>query len=106
MLKSPLRGLFALSCIVATSSLAAAQQPVSHAQIEALAHNPAVVAAMSACSDDRWRLCAGVMPGGGRIVRCLAAKPNALSPHCRSAMLEAQATITATEAAPPDAPAK
>jgi hypothetical protein len=106
MLMPSARGLLAATCIAVTSSLAAAQPMLSQAQIEALAHNPAVRAAMSACSDDRWRLCAGVMPGGGRIVQCLATDPDALSPRCRSAMLEARASVTAIELAPPDAPPK
>jgi hypothetical protein len=36
-----------------------------------------------ACGPDIARLCRGVPPGGGRIVRCLTTQPAALSPMCR-----------------------
>jgi Cysteine rich repeat len=36
----------------------------------------------SACGGDARALCAGVPPGGGRIIQCLASQPAALSPAC------------------------
>lgn len=36
----------------------------------------------SACGEDVRALCAGVPPGGGRIIECLATQPAALSPAC------------------------
>jgi hypothetical protein len=36
----------------------------------------------SACGEDVRTLCAGVPPGGGRIIQCLATKAAALSPAC------------------------
>jgi hypothetical protein len=36
----------------------------------------------SACGGDVRALCAGVPPGGGRIIQCLASQPAALSPAC------------------------
>lgn len=89
-----------------SASLAQSSPPLTEADISALAHNPAVKAAASACSDDRWRLCPAVMPGGGRIVRCLAANPDALSPGCRAAILKARDQVAATRdgnASPPPA---
>jgi hypothetical protein len=68
---------------------------LTQAEIQALAHSPAVQAAMAACSDDRWRLCGGVLPGGGRILRCLAANSAQVSPACRSAIDNAAATVAA-----------
>jgi hypothetical protein len=39
----------------------------------------------AACGFDAERLCAGVPPGGGRIIECLMSyRPRALSPPCRS----------------------
>ena len=40
----------------------------------------------SACGADVRALCAGVQPGGGRIVRCLAVQSASLSPACRSVL--------------------
>jgi hypothetical protein len=40
----------------------------------------------SACGPDVRALCAGVQPGGGRIVRCLAVQSASLSPACRSVL--------------------
>lgn len=45
-----------------------------------------------ACGGDVRKLCAGVKPGEGRIVQCLAAKPDQVSPACKSALQQAQAT--------------
>jgi hypothetical protein len=98
--------LLAAPCIAATSSLAIAQAPFTEAEIAALVQNPAVNAAIAACSGDRWRLCGGVIPGGGRIVRCLAANAESLSPQCRSAMREARDTVYAARGGPPLLPAK
>ncbi len=39
-----------------------------------------------ACEDDVMRLCAGVKPGGGRIIRCLKERESELSPECREKM--------------------
>ncbi len=44
-----------------------------------------------ACGGDVRKLCAGVKPGEGRIVQCLAAKPDQVSPACKSALQQAQA---------------
>jgi hypothetical protein len=40
----------------------------------------------SACGGDARALCAGVAPGGGRIVQCLAANAASLSPGCRDVL--------------------
>jgi hypothetical protein len=40
----------------------------------------------SACGPDVRALCAGVQPGGGRIVRCLAVQSASLSPACRNVL--------------------
>jgi hypothetical protein len=40
----------------------------------------------SACSADARALCAGVVPGGGRIMQCLAVQSASLSPDCRDVL--------------------
>lgn len=40
--------------------------------------------ARQACGSDVQRLCAGMAPGGGRILQCLKARAADLSPTCRS----------------------
>lgn len=39
--------------------------------------------AREACEADYRRLCAGVMPGGGRVRKCLDDHADALSPRCQ-----------------------
>jgi hypothetical protein len=52
---------------------------------------PQVSAARQACAVDLQRYCAGVEPGGGRIVQCLQRNATQLSEGCRSALVAAQA---------------
>lgn len=87
--------------LMAAIGCAAAQSmpPLTDGEMAALARNPAINAAAVACSDDRWRLCPAVMPGGGRIVRCLVASSDNLSSVCRSAMIEARKSIAAARGA-------
>jgi len=42
----------------------------------------------SACSADVRGLCAGVAPGGGRIMQCLAVRAASLSPACRDVLAQ------------------
>jgi hypothetical protein len=42
----------------------------------------------SACGIDVRALCAGVAPGGGRLMRCLAVQSASLSPDCRGVLSE------------------
>ena len=39
-----------------------------------------------ACEDDVLRLCAGVKPGGGRIIKCLKEHESELSAECKTKM--------------------
>ena len=57
------------------------------------------------CADDAQRLCAGVQPGGGRILACLKDHKDALSDKCKQAAQQAAAASGGTPApAAPSAP--
>lgn len=43
-----------------------------------------------ACAADVHTLCAGVLPGGGRIKKCIVEKHDQLSDACKDAMLAAR----------------
>ena len=56
----------------------------------AIADQASVLAALrTACGDDAQKFCAGVQPGGGRIIECLKAHKNELSDRCRQAAAQA-----------------
>ena len=42
--------------------------------------------AMTYCKADIARLCAGIAPGGGKIIACLNAKRDQLSASCKTAL--------------------
>lgn len=54
---------------------------------------PAVRTAIAACGADAKKFCAGVVPGEGRIIRCLMAQQSALSPACRDSIAEAKTAL-------------
>jgi hypothetical protein len=52
----------------------------------ALADDQSILAAIrAACAEDAQKLCAGVQPGGGRIVACLKEHKDSLSDRCKGA---------------------
>jgi Cysteine rich repeat len=57
------------------------------------ANLPAVKAAAAACAGDIKSFCPGVVPGEGRIVRCLASNAASLGPTCKSSMLAAKSAL-------------
>jgi hypothetical protein len=48
------------------------------------------MAILRACGGDQRTFCAGVPPGGGRIVECLAKNASSLSPGCSGALAQAR----------------
>jgi uncharacterized protein GlcG (DUF336 family) len=75
-----------------TTDVAMAQQ----SNLQQFRRMPEIRAAVNACLSDSARLCANVVPGQGRIVRCLAQQPDQLSTACATAMQKAgDALITA-----------
>src|SRR5580693_5764387 len=52
---------------------------------------PSMDALRAACADDAKKLCAGVQPGGGRIVACLKDHKDSLSDQCKQAAQQAAA---------------
>ena len=57
------------------------------------------IALMQVCRGDYDRLCAGVMPGGGRVLACLQNHTNHLSAACVQAMPRAQSLKDSAAAA-------
>lgn len=106
MLRAFVRVLLAQGFLIVSSSGGSAQSHLSPAELAALAQHPAVSAAIEACSGDRWRLCGGVIPGGGRIVRCLAANEEHVSQRCQRAMAEVRETIAEASGYAPERPSK
>lgn len=83
------------------------QTSVAFAQnvdIRTLQRTPSVQTALVACAADRERLCSGVMPGGGRIVNCLAQRVRELTPACHAALQNAQSALTQAGVVPPPPP--
>ncbi|WP_137044488.1 cysteine rich repeat-containing protein [Pseudolabrys sp. FHR47] len=78
---------------VTLASTAAAALTIAFAALvpPAAAQSMPPEALRQACGGDVRKLCAGVKPGEGRIVQCLAAKPDQVSPACKSALQQAQA---------------
>ena len=70
------RGVVAL-CLVASFAPAASSDTVIRVQAGEVSN---------ACRGDAARLCAGVVPGGGRIAACLVAQMPALSRDCHNAI--------------------
>lgn len=59
-------------------------------------------AAWADCAQDRRRLCSHVVPGGGRIVRCLMDKVESAAPQCRRHIDKVLAADDAWNACQPD----
>jgi len=77
--------------MAASTTFAAAQE----INVQKLQWVPEVRVAINACMADQSRLCPDVVPGQGRIVRCLAAQGGRLSQTCASAMQKASDALIA-----------
>ena len=77
--------------LAAGTTFAAAQE----VNVQKLQRVPEVRTAIDACMADQARLCPDVVPGNGRIVRCLAAQGGRLSQTCASAMQKASDALIA-----------
>jgi hypothetical protein len=75
--------LFFSLCLVATAQSAIADQAPAQPSPEA------VNEARAACATDIQNLCAGVQPGGGRILACLKEHKDKVSDGCRKAVVKA-----------------
>ena len=65
---------------------------VSMLLLPALASAQEITAAQrAACKTDYEKYCSNVMPGGGRILACLAKESANLSPACKAALDAAEA---------------
>jgi hypothetical protein len=42
----------------------------------------------AACGADAKKFCAGIMPGGGRLLDCLAKHKDSISPACRKVLAQ------------------
>jgi hypothetical protein len=84
--KAPAAAKKAAPAPAATTAAPAAPPPVPAMTLRPLRPREQVFVLRSACGADARTLCAGVAPGGGRIVQCLAANAAALSPACRDVL--------------------
>src|SRR5580693_6554449 len=77
---------------------------VASAASSARADEAAAMAVLQAgCTADAQRLCAGVQPGGGRILACLKDHKDSLSDQCKQAAQRAASMSSNTDSAPPAA---
>ncbi|TCT04255.1 cysteine rich repeat-containing protein [Aquabacter spiritensis] len=82
----PAGGLLLLAASFVPRAEIAAAPAITPQQMEAV---------RTACRTDIRRLCAGVQPGEGRIVACMRANADAVSPPCKDVM----ASLAAARAA-------
>jgi hypothetical protein len=78
--------LFFSLCLAAVTQSALADQPPPTPSPEA------VNEARTACATDIQTLCAGVQPGGGRILACLKEHKDKVSDGCKKAVMKATQT--------------
>ena len=77
---------FQISDVVVRATLAAAFVIAALALTLQVAGAQDRGAAREACKPDYQKFCSGVMPGGGRIVKCLGEHRDALAEPCKQAL--------------------
>jgi hypothetical protein len=83
----------------------ASPAPAAAAQSAQAGDQPSLAAIQAACAEDAQKLCAGVQPGGGRIVACLKAHKDSLSDRCKQAAgLPANPSSNSAPSAPSASP--
>ena len=91
-------GKLLILCIVAILAESLLRPQTSFAQTA----SPQASDARTACASDAQRLCAGVQPGGGRIVACLKEHKDSLSDQCKQAAgLPVNPSSSSAPSAPP-----
>lgn len=69
-------------------AIAAAAASVLSWAAPAQAQVPGEGEVLAACLEDAGRLCFGVLPGGGRVLKCIIAHQKQASPGCQGALRE------------------
>ena len=78
------RGIAHASCLLLSLTVSAVSL-VRAAQSAQSGDQQSLAAIQAACAEDAKKLCAGVQPGGGRIVACLREHKDSLSDRCKQA---------------------
>ena len=79
--------------LAAISAAVLAAAPAYSQQLPPQANHPAVREAAAVCAADIQKHCANVVPGGGRIVRCLAANEQSVTPDCKASIMKAKTAL-------------
>src|ERR1700694_4712147 len=72
------------SCLLLSLTVSSVS-PARAAQSAQAGDQQSLAAIQAACAEDAQKLCAGVQPGGGRIVACLKEHKDSLSDRCKQA---------------------
>src|ERR1700694_4673322 len=72
------------SCLLLSLTVSSLS-PARAAQSAQAGDQQSLAAIQAACAEDAQKLCAGVQPGGGRIVACLREHKDSLSDRCKKA---------------------
>jgi Cysteine rich repeat len=78
------RAIANASCLLLSLTLSSVS-PARAAQSAQAGNQQSPAAIQAACTEDAQKLCAGVQPGGGRIVACLREHKDSLSDRCKQA---------------------
>jgi Cysteine rich repeat len=81
-----MKQLLLLICLGA----AAAARPAVADEAPPAPSQEALNAVRAACGADAKKLCAGVQPGGGRIIQCLTQHKDEVSDGCKQAVIKAR----------------